>query len=147
MLGGVIGVILGWLGYHHGQRTDAANATGSAQARIKHIIDNRLQTAVGTTSDTRSSNTVMGWLNTKVKSVQRGSASRGVGDSTAYIDVTISAVDMSKSIVTLSTSCRTSTSTPDQYMVRGRLISSTYLRIEGNAKGNTDTDWEVIEFY
>ncbi len=28
MLGGLIGTVLGWLGYHVGQRTDGANASG-----------------------------------------------------------------------------------------------------------------------
>jgi len=42
--GGVIGTILGWVGYQLGMRTDAASATGSLHAKVKTAND-RIGTA------------------------------------------------------------------------------------------------------
>ena len=42
--GGVIGTILGWVGYQLGMRTDTASATGSLHAKVKTVND-RIGTA------------------------------------------------------------------------------------------------------
>jgi len=39
---GLMGTVLGWLGYQVGQRTDAANASGSLHAKVKDIADNKI---------------------------------------------------------------------------------------------------------
>jgi hypothetical protein len=36
-IGGVVGIVLGWLGYQVGQRTDAAAADGSLHARVADL--------------------------------------------------------------------------------------------------------------
>jgi len=64
-LGGIIGTIMGWLGYQVGLRTDAADGSGSVHAKI---VD--LKNKIGTSADTRASNTVMGALSTGIKSWQ-----------------------------------------------------------------------------
>lgn len=129
-----------------GNRTDAASSTGSLHAKVKDAKET-INSKIGTASDTRTSNTVMGFASTQIKSIQRGTAQRNSGSS-AYIDVTISAVDLSKSFVVCSTSVRTLNYTdPASYLVRCRLTSPTNLRIEALSSSNTDTDWQVIEFY
>lgn len=46
--GDLIGAIIGWVGYHLGQRTDAASATGSAHGKLKDIKDYLSGTIVST---------------------------------------------------------------------------------------------------
>ncbi len=38
-IGGIVGTVIGWLGYQMGLRTDAADASGSLHAKIKNIVD------------------------------------------------------------------------------------------------------------
>jgi len=38
-LGGIVGTILGWLGYQMGLRTDTADAAGSLHAKVKYLND------------------------------------------------------------------------------------------------------------
>ena len=137
--------IYGFLIRQLGLRGDAADAAGSLHAKVKDAKDS-ISNKIGDSVDTRADNTVMGFASTQIKSIQRGTAQRTAGGA-ASINVAISSVDLSKSFVNHSTSCRTSASTPDQYLIRARLSSATNLVIEGFTAGNTDTDWEVIEFY
>ena len=83
-----------WLG----QPNDAASPAGSVHAKIKDIHDNKLQSATGTSADTRVSNTVMGWLNTRIKSWQLVTFT---GQATSKT-VAISSVDPSKVLVFLN---------------------------------------------
>jgi len=46
-LGGVIGTVLGWLGYQVGQRTDAASSTGSLHAKVSDVKDTLTGTISG----------------------------------------------------------------------------------------------------
>lgn len=47
-LGGIVGTVLGYLGYQIGQRTDNANDAGSAHAKLKHIDDHLNALITGT---------------------------------------------------------------------------------------------------
>lgn len=147
---GFMEAMLSFLRRQVGLRTDGANASGSLHAKVidvKNTINSKLATNIGTPTDTRASNTVMGFASTQIKSIQSGSLQRAVNDTFAYKDIIISPVNTDKAIVLCSTSVRTSGYDPTLYMVRARLTSANALRFEAGAKGNTDTDWQVIEFY
>ena len=149
--GGVIGTILGWLGYQVGQRTDAASASGSVHAKLANITNK-----IGTTSDTRASNTLFGWSNSTIKSIQTGVTDMST-NTTSTTNVTISSVVPEKSAVILN--CEfTSTekiSTFAKAQGSAALTSPTNLRLT-RALGKTGSDgagittrfrWQVIEFY
>ena len=78
-----------------GTKEDSANASGSLHAKTKDIKDK--VNILGTSSDNRASNTVMGWLASPIKSVQRGVIT--LNQLTATNSATISAVNTSKSFV------------------------------------------------
>ena len=82
-----------------------------------------------------------------VKSVQRG-INTTVGDSAKSVDITISAVDVNKSIVIIE--ARIST-TDDRFKPIGYLTSSTILHLESmeidSYRDTVTTSWQVIEFY
>jgi len=93
---GMLEAMLSFLRRQVGLRTDAADASGSLHAKVKDIKDNAIpgvSNKIGTSADNRASNTVMGWLNTQVKSWQR------VTTDTIGSGVAISSVDASKCIV------------------------------------------------
>lgn len=69
-LGSAVGAIMGWIGYHLGQRTDVADAAGSLHGKVKDVKDG-MDAKLGTSADSRADNTVYGWLKTGVKSWQR----------------------------------------------------------------------------
>jgi len=142
-----------------GLRTDAASPTGSLHAKVKDIKDNRIpaiNSKIGTPSDTRASNTVMGFLATFVKSVQTGTTEMsGTGQSSAT--VTISPVNTAKSIVIAKEEVSTANSYSDivRSLASVTLTSSTRLEIS-RALGGTSSSgtssrtrvvWQVIEFY
>jgi len=98
---------------------------------------------LGTAADDRADNTVMGWLNTPIKSVQRG-VSTMTGEASS-LTVAISATTLAKAVLLMN------------YMVlnndvglipAGKLNSTTQLVFSRNVT-NTDTTiaWQVIEFY
>lgn len=149
--GGVIGTILGWLGYQVGQRTDAASASGSVHAKLANITNK-----IGTTSDTRASNTLFGWSNSTIKSIQTGVTDMST-TLTSRVDVTISSVVPEKSIVILNCEFGSTDyiSTFAKAQGSAALTSSTNLRLT-RALGKTGSDgaaittrfrWQVIEFY
>lgn len=149
--GGVIGTILGWLGYQVGQRTDAASASGSVHAKLADIINK-----IGTTSDTRASNTLFGWSSSTIKSIQTGVTDMSTS-ATSRVDVTISSVVPEKSIVILNCEFGSTDyiSTFAKAQGSAALTSPTNLRLT-RALGKTGSDgagittrfrWQVIEFY
>lgn len=149
--GGVIGTILGWLGYQVGQRTDAASASGSVHAKLANITNK-----IGTTSDTRASNTLFGWSNSTIKSIQTGVTDMS-STATSTANVTISSVVPEKSIVILNCEFGSTDDISTFAKAQGSaaLTSSTNLRLT-RALGRTGADgsnittrfsWQVIEFY
>lgn len=90
-LGGVIGIVLGWLGYQVGQRTDAADVAGSLHAKTTAIT-----AVIGTSADDRADNTVMGWSKTQIKSWQRVT---GTTNGSNALTLSVSSVDPSKCFV------------------------------------------------
>lgn len=94
---GMMEALLSFIRRQVGLRTDAASATGSLHAKIKDIKD-IADNKIGTSDDDRADNTMMGWLNTPIKSWQRITFTPT--DAGAYA-VAISSVDPSKCIVLL----------------------------------------------
>ncbi len=149
-----------------GLRTDGASATGSLHAKARDIknevvakvkdIKATINSKIGTPSDTRASNTVMGFLATFVKSVQTGTTEMsGTGQSSAT--VTISPVNTAKSIVIAKEEVSSANSYSDivRSLASVTLTSSTRLEIS-RALGGTSSSgtssrtrvvWQVIEFY
>jgi hypothetical protein len=83
--------------------------------------------------------------NIGVNSIQRGTVSFP-NDLTFHVNVTISAVDLSKSIVLIN-----STGVPSgdagRIMLTARFTSPTNLRIErGSPNGTATGDWQVVEY-
>lgn len=126
--------------YEVGKRTDAADAAGSLHAKVGD-----LKNQIGTSADTRASNTVMGWLRTQIKSLQIGITNiSGI----ATVNVTISAVDVTKTLVIVSFG-QTST-IGYSTAVRARLTSATNLELyasPSNSSTITSCAWQVVEFY
>ena len=151
MLG--INKLLAFLRRSVGLRDDAASATGSLHAKVADIATNKVQdikNVIGTSADNRASNTVMGWLNSPIKSIQRGVTSTpGAGATT---NVTISAVTTGKTMVhMLSTSYVGRITNDINGMVFAHLTNTTNLRLE-NQGGATlglggSVSWEIIEYY
>lgn len=148
---GMMEAMLSFLRRQVGLRTDAADQAGSLHAKVTNIGNK-----IGTSSDTRSSNTVMGFLATFVKSVQTGTTEMsGTGQSSA--SVTISPVNTAKSIVIATQEVSGANSYSD--IVRSwasvTLTSSTRLEISralgGTSSSGTSSGtrvvWQVIEFY
>ena len=150
---GMAEAMLSFLRRQVGLRTDSADPDGSLHAKVKDIKDNRIaaiNNKIGTPSDTRASNTVMGWLNTQVKSVQRGVTGASPGESGT--NVTISSVNTSKAVVIAHGKC----SGPLRSHgggITANLTSSTRLNLtsgfnDGSSSwGGADVSWQVIEFY
>ena len=154
MLG--INKLLAFLRRQVGLRTDPASATGSLHGKLKDIADNKLQTAIGTSAHTRANNTVMGWLASPVKSVQRGVASMASGSGGDTLNVTIAAVTMSKAVVIVSGFRFASTDsvalTKQEYSSTTFTVSlanaTTLDFIRGTILGQVlPISWQVIEFY
>ena len=152
---GMMEAMLSFLRRQVGLRTDAADQAGSLHAKVSNH-DTFIRNKIGTSSDTRSSNTVMGFLATFVKSVQTGTTEMsGTGQSSAT--VTISRVNTAKSIV-IATEEGSGANDPSD-VVRTRasvtLTSSTRLQISRALGGTsssgtgfaTRVNWQVIEFY
>ena len=150
MASGLIAPLLGLL-YQIGQREDAASTTGGALARLAWVVNK-----IGTTSDTRASNTLFGWSNSTIKSIQTGVTDMST-NTTSTTNVTISSVVPEKSIVILNCEFGTTNDISTFAKAQGSaaLTSSTNLRLT-RALGKTGSDgagmttrfrWQVIEFY
>lgn len=148
---GMMEAVLSFLRRQVGLRTDAADQAGSLHAKVSNI-----ENKIGTSSDTRSSNTVMGFLATFVKSVQTGTTDlSGTGESS--VNVTISPVNTAKSIVIATVEGSNAGSYSDIVRTRASVIltSSTTLQITRALGGTgssgtgftTRVKWQVIEFY
>lgn len=87
-----------------GLRTDAADAAASLHAKVGNVT-NKVN-IIGTSADTRASNTVMGWLNSPIKSWQRVTAN---ANSTTTITLSISTVNTAKCIVLVDGAVYTAT--------------------------------------
>ena len=156
MLG--INKLLAFLRRQVGLRTDAASATGSLHAkttRANNEID-ATKTTIGTSAHTRANDTVMGWLATQVKSVQRGTVS--LSGASTDTGVTISTVNTAKAVLIFNS--RTAwtgaySEVPDvghilSNFATGVLTNATTLTFSHNSTTswpNTIVTWQVIEFY
>lgn len=150
MASGLIAPLLGLL-YQIGQRGDSANATGSVHAKLANITNK-----IGTTSDTRASNTLFGWSNSTIKSIQTGVTDMS-SNATSTTNVTISSVVPEKSKVILNCEFGPAGDISDFAKAQGSaaLTSSTNLRLtralgKTGSSGTTMTTrfrWQVIEFY
>lgn len=151
-LGGVIGIVLGWLGYQVGQRTDAADVAGSLHAKTTAIVEDTA--VIGTSADDRADNTVMGWSKTQIKSWQRVT---GTTNGSNALTLSVSSVDPSKCFVFVNGCqwCYQATATTSTMVSVDRYISafdatSITLTISG-VPGNTWTNGTfsviVVEFY
>lgn len=81
-----------------------------------------------------------------IKSIQRGTGS--IGSGLAQIDVTITAIDLTKSVVKV-TYLDTANSAAYASCVKAEFTSSTNLRLTrgGSTAQSTAVEWEIIEYY
>jgi hypothetical protein len=143
--GGVIGTVLGWLGYSVGLRDDAASASGSVHGKLKNLWN-----TVNTKLDKKVSQS-------GIKSVQRGTMLCGTGakssDSQTTSTVTISDVNTAKSFVITGFIKGTGTNTDiSKTRVSAVLTNSTTLSLKVTAEDNWTSaevfvTWQVVEFY
>ena len=82
-----------------------------------------------------------------IKSVQRGLLTVGIPDASPY-NVTISSVDLGKSVLTFSYGANTTAALTSQGLLWGRLTSSTNIRFDKyrSAASNYTIAWEVVEY-
>lgn len=148
---GMMEALLGFVRRQMGLRSDAASASGSVHAKLANITNK-----IGTTSDTRASNTLFGWSNSTIKSIQTGVTDMST-NMTSTVNVTISSVVPEKSIVILNCEFGTTNDISTFAKAQGSaaLTSPTNLRLT-RALGKTGSDgaaiatrfrWQVIEFY
>ena len=114
-------------------------------------------TVILTTNNYRTTNGYVEWYNGStwqgvggVKSVQRGVAT--IAAASAIINVTISAVNLSKTFVNISmkTAVETSSYWPSYVETMGQLTSTTNLELTRGSSGSgasVTISWEVIESY
>ena len=146
MLG--INKLLAFLRRSVGLRDDAASATGSALARLAQIVSDvtATRTQIGTSAHTRANNTVMGWLNSPIKSIQRGVSTYAVAALT--ITVTITSVTTSKAVVNHLGQRIESETSMGHALSTMTLTNATTLTITRGIQGIVATAaWEVIEYY
>lgn len=148
---GILSALIGWLGYHLGIRgLDTASATGSLHSKIMDV-KNTLS-ILGDSADARADNTVMGWLASPIKSIQRGTIAITADSQTA----TISSVDTGKAKINYL-GCTTAYTVANgitidftDIMPRLSLYDSTRVKADraGHSSGTTLTvSYEVIEYY
>ena len=93
-LGGLVGTLLGWMGYQVGQTTDAGSASGSVHAKLKYINDTLIPANTTTLTN-----------NINLRQKPRGPVSAGIDfttSSTSY--VTALSVSGAGRVVALGTS-------------------------------------------
>ncbi len=144
---GMLEAMLSFLRRQIGLRTDAADAAGSLHAKVADAKSS-INSKIGTSSDTRASNTVMGWLNTPIKSIQRGLTTV----SSYPTNVTISSVNTSKAFVAANGRNGNNTTGVFGGGITARLTSSTNLELNSgfyfeSSQSPAIVSWEVIEFY
>lgn len=142
-MGGVIGTVLGWLGYSVGLRDDAASASGSVHGKLKELRD--------------FVNKPIMINGSAVQSFQRGIVNLNLNGETTT--VTISTVNTSKALLLFSLSINArgylGSSTDDLIAaghIRGQITSPTTIEFFRN-QYHTDyrypdqISWQVVEFY
>lgn len=150
---GFISAIIGWLQYHLGLRTDTASSTGSLHAKTMDIKNSAttISNHIGTSSDSRASNTVMGWLKSPIKSVQQGTIT--ISYNSNFGSATITEVDTSKAIlIPLGVKGNSSAGVPDDPYVQLTLYSTGIQAYRGTSStsgtnNNLAIGWMVVEFY
>ena len=152
--GGVIGTILGWVGYQLGMRADAASATGSLHAKVKDV-----KSAVSTIAGKNIIN-----HGSAIKSIQRGTIQLSTSETSKT--ATISSVSTSKTMLNFlgaraagriytfwdspySQEYYLAAANTGHHFVTLQLTSSTQItvtRAESNSVSIT-VSYEVIEYY
>lgn len=150
---GMMEALLGFVRRQMGLRSDAASASGSLHAKLANITNK-----IGTTSDTRASNTLFGWSNSTIKSIQTGVTDMS-STATSTVNVTISSVvpEKSKVILNCEFGFGSGGDISDFAKAQGSaaLTSSTNLELtralgktgSGGSGITTRFSWQVIEFY
>lgn len=117
---------------------------------IKGYTDS-LEGSIGGSGDNRASNTVMGWLNTVIKSIQYGTVSLGTTQTSNTADIT--SVTASKSLlIPLGVSAASkndgTVASSSHYCVRLSLQSTTVTATRVASEGTAATaGFCVVEFY
>ena len=147
-MAGVIATIIGWVGYHLGQRTDAADAAGSLHGKAGQVLAEatNIKDKIGTSSDTRANNTVLGWLNSPIKSIQRGTIT--IANAATSGTATISSVGASKSMVFWLGTRTVNEPTLLDSMVTVTLTNAT--TVTATRSGNVGViyiNYQVVEYY
>ena len=151
--GGVIGTILGWVGYQLGMREDAASATGSLHAKVKDV-KNAVSTIAGKNIINHGS---------AIKSIQRGTIQLSTSETSKT--ATISSVNTSKTMLNFlgshapgriyvfweptSQDYRLAAAETGHHFVTLQLTSSTQITVTRAESNNTNitVSYEVIEYY
>jgi len=138
---GMLEAILSFLRRQIGLRTDSVDSSGSLHAKVgdvKSYLETYLDTKISSIQ--------------AVRSVQRGILIKQTIDKDSSVNVTISSVDTSKSVVILSTLVTSTSGSIDrQHGIYARLTSSTNLRFTSDAADGWGANsgsiaWQVIEF-
>lgn len=118
----------------------------NSAASVVDVV-NVINGKIGTSSDITNSS-LFGAINKGVvKSVQRGTVSSG---SSATINITISAVDVNKSIVLCYASNTTTSGASGNRAANCKLVDATTIMLYSTHSTNItypDYNWQVIEFY
>ena len=144
---GIMEAMLSFLRRQVGLRTDAASSTGSLHAKVRDIKNTIA--ILGDSTDARADNTVMGWLSSPIKSVQRGTTRLSDAKS---VTVSISSVNTAKAVLITTGILDDSadiTNIP-KHNCMAVLTNSTTITITGKgpySDVNLTVAWQVIEFY
>ena len=132
---------------------DNLNATVSSRAPASTALSSSVWTGTragyldASISGRASQSSVDALPTSPIKSVQRGLLTVGFGDSPPY-NVTISSVDLGKSVLTFSYGNSSSTELRSDRLLWGRLTSSTNIRFDKyeTAIIYYTIAWEVVEY-
>ena len=127
-----------------GAPEDVANATGSLHAKIADLAANK----IGDSSHVRADNTLMGWMASPIKSIQRSTVNLSGGGTSAT--ATISTVNVAKTMINylgFSTNAAASDA-PSVFYPRISLTNGTTVTVDiAMASKNVTVNFEVIEYY
>ncbi len=125
-----------------GLRTDAADAAGSLHAKVAEAKSS-INSKIGVSTDTRVSDTIMGWLKTPIKSVQRGVTLLDTG--TVSSSIAITSVDTGKASVA-HLGVRSTNALSGLILIKlTNATTLTFERSDSTAAGYIS--WEVVESY
>lgn len=143
----------------HASRIDANISSRQANAGLTTTHASRIDASISSRADQATANAIKAKTDlittggSMIKGVQRGFVSIVYVDSlNCYTDVTISAVNLSKTFVNVQFG-KYGIGTEGKYLpassagtdISGRLVNSTTLRLTSGGNGGTCA-WEVIEF-